>query len=66
MKPAQFYRTVLERHPDWEMTLTRKCHCRWRHIPSGAVVYSASTPSDHRATRNLEAMMNRVERGGTP
>ena len=49
----------------WTCDLTRKGHLKLRH-PSGAIVIAAWSPSDHRALKNLEARLRRVERGQAP
>lgn len=43
----------------WTITRSRNNHLRW-HSPSGQVVFSAATPSDHRAIRNHVTMMRRA------
>jgi hypothetical protein len=45
----------------WTVTKTASGHIRLRH-PSGALIYTGSTPSDHRAVRNAAADVRRAER----
>jgi hypothetical protein len=45
----------------WTATTTRNGHIRLRH-PNGALIYTGSTPSDHRAVRNAAADIRRAER----
>lgn len=49
----------------WGVEQTRKGHLKLTH-PTGAVVFAASSPSDHRAIKNMEARLRRVERGQNP
>jgi predicted RNA binding protein YcfA (HicA-like mRNA interferase family) len=45
----------------WQVTRTRGGH--WRLLrPNGGIVVLSSTPSDHRALRNVRAQMRRAER----
>lgn len=51
----------------WTATLTRKGHIKLTHpCHPGKSVFTSSTPSDPRATKNLVAMLRRVENGGNP
>ena len=45
----------------WTVTQTKSGHYRWRH-PNGALVHSASTPSDHRAWANHLAVLRRTRK----
>ena len=45
----------------WQISRTRKSHWLLRH-PSGTVVVTGSTPSDHRALANFKAQLRRAER----
>jgi hypothetical protein len=45
----------------WRLELTNKGHVRWI-APSGETVVSGSTPSDWRATKQIEARLKRVDR----
>jgi hypothetical protein len=45
----------------WAVAPTRNGHYRWTH-QSGAIVHSGSTLSDHRAIKNIAAMLRRAER----
>jgi hypothetical protein len=45
----------------WIVKRTAGGHLRMTH-PNGALIYSASTPSDWRATRNAVARLRRAER----
>lgn len=42
----------------WKIELTQGNHVRWTS-PSGRVIFSAASPSDHRAIRNTVAMLRR-------
>lgn len=42
----------------WQIELTGSNHLRWRS-PEGKPVFSASTPSDHRAIKNIRSMLRR-------
>lgn len=42
----------------WSVAKTRGNHVKWVS-PTGAVVFSASTPSDHRAIYNIRAQLRR-------
>lgn len=66
MNRARWLKTFMARHPDWDVDQTKGEHLRWRHRPSGKLVFTGGTPSDHRAFKNIEAMLKRVERGGEP
>ena len=45
----------------WRVARTRGGH--WRLLyPNGGIVVLSSTPSDHRALRNVRAQMRRAER----
>lgn len=44
-------------------TLTRGGHIRISHPHMNGPVFAASTPSDHRAIRNLRALIQRKMRG---
>lgn len=53
---------ILARHAEaagWSIELTRNNHLRWRS-PDGAVVFSALSPSDRRAVRNVEKELRRA------
>ena len=52
------------RRRGWSVTRTRSGHVRLRHA-SGATVFTGSTPSCWRATRNVEADLRRAERQHT-
>lgn len=45
----------------WTAEKTESNHIRWKH-PKGALVFSASTPSDHRAWRNTIGELRRATR----
>ena len=45
----------------WQVTRTRNGHWRLLH-PGGGIVVMSSSPSDHRALRNMRAQMRRAER----
>lgn len=60
-KVGKGLREVLKNHPDWTPEMTKGTHVRLVHV-SGAVVFTALTPSDCRARKNLEAHLRRVER----
>jgi hypothetical protein len=45
----------------WTVEWTRNNHIRFKH-PSGAMVHTSGTPSDHRAVKNLEAQLRRERR----
>lgn len=47
----------------WEVRLTRGDHLRWTHPQASSPVFSAATPSDHRAVKNTRAMLRRVMKG---
>lgn len=47
------------RKQGWEVTHTRNQHLRFRS-PDGALVFSPSTPSDHRAIKNKIADLRRA------
>ncbi len=49
----------LARRRKWKITLAGSGHLRW-HAPDGTVVVTASTPSDHRSTRNSRAALRRA------
>lgn len=66
MNRNRWAKAMLEKHPDWEVTLTKGQHLRWKHLHTKAVVITSGTPSDKRALRNIESMLTRVERGGRP
>lgn len=44
----------------WTVSHSRGGHLRWRHR-SGALAFTAGTPSDVRAVRNAKAVMRRLE-----
>ncbi len=44
-----------------DISMTNGGHWRYRH-PSGAVVYGAATPSDHRTVRKAFAQLRRALR----
>lgn len=46
----------------WSMRLTNGGHLRWTHASGAGPVYSAASPSDWRALRNVRALMLRFER----
>jgi hypothetical protein len=50
----------------WEIERTRNCHLRWIFIATGAVVISATTPSDYRSLLNTKADLKRCERAIEP
>lgn len=43
----------------WEITRTRNLHFRWK-APSGALVFTSGTPSDHRTLRNVQSLLRRA------
>lgn len=43
----------------FEVTKTKGQHLRWR-APSGAIYFTASTPSDHRSYKNMVAGLRRI------
>ena len=45
----------------WTTSMTGSGDLRWDH-PSGAFLFSATTPSDRRSIKNLRVQMRRVER----
>jgi hypothetical protein len=45
----------------WTVTKTASGHIRLRH-PSGALIYTGSTPPDHRAVLNASSAIRRAER----
>jgi predicted RNA binding protein YcfA (HicA-like mRNA interferase family) len=58
------YRLDLERS-GFSTTLTRGGHVRISHPLMNGPVFAASTPSDHRAIRNVRALIRR-KMHGTP
>lgn len=48
----------------WKITKTNGGHLKWT-APKGGFIYTALTPSDRRAVKNIRAMMKRVEAGRT-
>ena len=54
-------RQLLAQEPGWVVSPTRSGH--WKLIaPSGAIVFTSGTPSDHRTLKNLRAQMHRALR----
>ncbi len=51
--------------PWWTVSVTKGGHIKLRNNRTGAVVFAAATPSDHRADRNLAAQVRRAEREDT-
>ena len=51
--------------PGWTVSVTKGGHIKLRNNRTGAVVFAAATPSDHRADRNLAAQVRRAEREDT-
>lgn len=47
---------------DWEIALRNGGHLKATHIPSGAIVFTGSTPSDNRGLLNFQARVRRIER----
>lgn len=45
----------------WEVTHTKNGHLRFAH-PCGALVFGASTPSDHRTVKNLRGHLRQEMR----
>ena len=43
----------------WKITVTGGGHLAWRS-PSGAVIHTSASPSDHRAVRNNLALFRRA------
>lgn len=43
----------------WEINKTNGGHLRWK-APAGALIFSASTPSDRRAVANLRSQLRRA------
>lgn len=46
----------------WTWSITNGGHVRWTHA-SGAIVFAAYSPSDHRAVRNLKSQLRRMTKG---
>lgn len=46
----------------WEIVKTNGGHFKWTH-PDGAIMFTAQTPSDPRAIKNIESRIRRVESG---
>ena len=57
---AKLFRAAKAR--GWVIERTRSDHWKLKHPPTGAVVFTGSTPSCPRATRNLRAGIRRAER----
>lgn len=53
-----------KRKEGWEVEPTKKGHLRWVFVATGAIVISASTPSDHRTLLNTMADIRRCEKPG--
>jgi predicted RNA binding protein YcfA (HicA-like mRNA interferase family) len=49
----------------WTVTHTRSGHLRWRS-PDGVTVFTPSTPSDHRSSKNSRAQLRRAGLKETP
>lgn len=60
MKGAPRMRAVLEEAErlGYRVERTRNCHLWFRH-PNGAQVFTPTTPSDHRATKNAMSALRR-------
>lgn len=48
----------------WKIERTKKGHLRWFCAATGAVIFSASTPSDYRTLQNTMADIKRCEKPG--
>ena len=48
----------------WSVSHTRGTHLRCQHPEASRMVFTAATPSDHRAWMNLKHEFNRVLREG--
>lgn len=48
----------------WSVEPTNNGHLRWTHPAASRPVFSASSPSDHRAVLNVRARLRRAMRGG--
>lgn len=46
----------------WIVEMTRGNHLRWQH-PSGKIMFTALTPSDNRALKNISAWIRKIEQG---
>lgn len=46
----------------WRITKTNGGHWKWVWT-TGVLFFSASTPSDHRAIKNIESWIRRAEQG---
>lgn len=58
---TKFERDLARRFPEWEVAgKTRKGHVRLRHKVTGRMWFAPSTPSDHRAMRNLATDLRRI------
>lgn len=61
---AQLLRRVLGeayRRKGWEWSMTKGGHVRGKHV-SGALVFTAASPSDHRSQKNLLSDIKRCEK----
>ena len=56
-------RTLRKEFPGWEPQIRHSGHIRLVHRATGAVYFTAASPSDVRAIRNLRASLRRLERG---
>ena len=54
-------RELLKQLPGWEAAPTKGQHVKLVHTATGAKVFCASTPSDHRAVKNTLAFCKRAE-----
>jgi predicted RNA binding protein YcfA (HicA-like mRNA interferase family) len=46
----------------WLVEATRGDHLRWKHLATGAIVFSAQSPSCCRAYMNIRKQLERSER----
>lgn len=60
MKPPKFLRDIAKaaQEQGWTVAKTRNNHMKFQ-APSGAIVFTSSTPSDVRAVHNLTASLRR-------
>lgn len=59
--PHRLLQEIKRIAPGWRVELTNGNHLRLTH-PSGGIIHTAYSPSDHRARRNLAAHVRRYER----
>ena len=62
VKRTERIRGLERTFPGWTVSVTKGGHIKLRNNRTGAVVFAAATPSDHRADRNLAAQVRRAER----